>query len=85
MPSTWRDDRHTAFLTEQIPAYLQSGRNATRKQFWDDTMKAWFERFPLDEPSTELIAKAGTKEKAIEAARVSKIKVGEACDRLLST
>ena len=85
MPSTWRDDHHTAFLTERVPAYHQSGRNLTRKQFWEDTAKAWFERFPLDEPSAQLIAEAGTKEKAMERARQSKIKVGEACDRLSST
>ena len=85
MPVSWKTPEHRKFLKELVPAYQRSSVEGTRKEFWKAMAKSWFERFPLEPPSAAKVAEAETVEKALEAARLKKIKVSVTKDSVIET
>jgi hypothetical protein len=85
MPVSWKTPEHREFLKELVPAYQRSGVEGTRKGFWEAMARSWFERFPLEPPSAAEVAGAETVEKALEAARLKKIKVSMTKDSVIET
>lgn len=85
MPVSWKTLEHREFLKELVPAYQRSGAEGTRKEFWEAMAKSWFKRFPLEPPSAAEVAEAETAEKALEAARLKKIKVSMTKDSVIET
>ena len=77
MGLTWKTPEQTAFLRGLVPSYHREVDIGKRKEFWVETFKAWFERFPLEDPSPEAVQKAGSEDKATEEAKAKKIKVSE--------
>ena len=81
MGVTWRTPEQSAFLEGYIATYLRSVGEEKEKEFWAEVTKAWFERFPLDEPSTESIQE-GSDDKATAKARTKRIKVSKTTNNL---
>ena len=75
MGNTWKTVEQTAFLEGHTARYFHSVDAGNLKDFWAKLATEWFEQFPLEPPSSELIEKEGTKEKAISAAKAKKLKV----------
>lgn len=74
----WRNDKYDAFLMPLVQEYQQSHSDGKLKEFWTATFEAWFKLFPPKEPSADDIAKAGSRNKAVNAAREGMEKVSEA-------
>ena len=77
MGVTWKTPEQTEFLEGLISTYFRFSEGGKLKDFWIVVTKDWFERFPLGDPSNESIAKEGTRDKAIAAAKAKKLKVSE--------
>jgi hypothetical protein len=78
MGATWKTPEEDFFLKTLVPKYHCHVDDGKRKEFWVETFKAWFERFPLKHPSPDAVEKAGSEEAAIKKAKKKKMKVSEA-------
>lgn len=58
-----------------VPRYLSRFDEGKLQEFWSELFKEWFERYPLGDPSTELVEKEGSLEKAIAHMRAKKVQV----------
>lgn len=65
-----------AYIEESLPLFSQHLADGNLKTaFWPDFFDEWFKRWPLQEPSAELIEKEGTVEKANKAERGKQMNV----------
>jgi len=81
MVTTWKTPEQTYFLQGFILAYVRSGEE-NRKEFWVEVLEAWFQCFPIGTLPTDVINKAGSEDKALDQAKVKKVRVSEAWDDL---
>lgn len=83
MGVTWRTPEQTAFLQELVPRYHRTIEEKKWKEFWTETFNTWFQRFPLESLSPDVIEKEGSEEKAIEQAKAKRVKVSKARNQFI--
>lgn len=69
MGATWQTAAHRAFIEDNLESFTRHSTDGTTKVFWPPLLKQWFERWPLPEPTPELIEKEGGVEKAKKTIR----------------
>lgn len=82
---TWQTEEQRKFFEENLTSYVHSVEEGTTKYFWSDAVDEWFERWPLSDPSQELIEKEGSEEAARKVSKTKKIEVSIAQQCLVST
>lgn len=84
MPYSWQTQEQKAFFDEYLTLYCRTYDEGKLKElFWLSVTLEWFKRWPLSKPPAELIAKAGTVEKAWKVWKSRKIEVSIAQWHLL--
>jgi hypothetical protein len=64
MGATWQTPEQIEFFAEQFPSYSRHLDDDTLTSiFWPAVEKSWFEKWPVPEPSPELIEEKGGLEK----------------------
>jgi hypothetical protein len=62
----WTNNDQEIWLKKQSNAFQLAEANNTRKDFFQETYKAWREQWPNPEPSQAVIDKVESKEMAIK-------------------
>lgn len=84
MGVTWQTPDQKLFIEESLPGFVQHFTAGTVKAiFWPEFFEEWFVRWPLPEPTPDLIEKKGNVEKATKAARKKQVDVSISRHRLL--
>ena len=84
MGKTWKTPEQSEFLQALVPKYLRDTDGGKRKEFWEETFEAWFERFPLAHPSPDATTNTVSEQLAVKKAKANKIRVSEARNRILT-
>lgn len=76
MPLSWQTPDQKSFIEDHFASYVQHSEKKTLKTlFWPDFFNKWFKTWPLPEPTSELIEKEKSVEKAAQLDRTRKINV----------
>ena len=76
MGATWQTPEQITFFAEHLPLYSQHLDDDTvTSNFWPTIEKSWFEKWPVAEPSPELIEEKGGLEKARKEERTKMVAV----------
>lgn len=55
----WATDEQLTWLKARNPAYLEARQKGELSLWWPQTYQAWFDEWPLAEPTAEEVAEAG--------------------------
>ncbi|KAI0795167.1 hypothetical protein BC629DRAFT_1286996 [Irpex lacteus] len=62
----WATAEQLAWLRARAPAYLEARQKGELSTWWPQTYQAWFDTWPLEEPSADNVAEANGSREAAE-------------------
>ena len=85
MGVSWQTAEQKAFIEDHLPSHHQHSQAGTLKAiFWPELIDEWFKKWPVPEPTPELVQKEGGVGKAKKAERKKKVDVSTTCMLSLS-
>lgn len=62
--SRWKQNDQTELLGDEMPRYLAASKTGGLPDFYNGVLQAWIKKWPLEAPTSEQVAKAGSEKAA---------------------